>query len=679
MRHLLIVCPLALLACNERPLHTPYPPPSLELVSGSIGGPGYANGSGAEARFNSASGIASDGAGHLFVTDVQNRVLRRVDVGSAAVTTLAGKIGQQGTDDGVGTDATFWDPNIVVWESGALFLYEATRIRKVDPATTRVTTIVTGLPNSVLPMVGDGRGHLYLLDGIDSAILSVDLATNTLSTVHKLTGDELFASNLAAVGSRIFVVFPDSLRTFDPSTGALTKVALGSQKISPGTSTSDGQGRLWTTDGSLVTELSLDDDSVQPLAGQASWSSHGQAVDGAGQNASFLAAGGIAYDRGQLYVADRDSIRHIDPQTGVVSTLAGAFRSSVYVDGPAADARFIDSPVGLTLVGADRLYIADQSMIRLLSLRENAVSTVAGATPDVGAKDPALRDGTGSDARMFSVSGLTSDGASLLYFSDTTAVCALALDTMTAVTTIAGHQGNAGSDGVGPAAGFEGAAGIVYDGAGNLYLADRGTSSLRKVEIASGTVTTVAGKLMEPGTADGVGAAARLTFPFGLVRDGSGVLYFTDLQAHTIRRFDPSPGAVTTIAGGAMKADFADGVGAAARFSSPAGLALDIDGALIVGESGNHTVRRISLPDATVTTLAKPPTTEARTSSSACCRPGCSAPSTVGVLPNGDILVTDGDAPARATPSPPLIRRARAAAFFAPAPAPGGPPPPPGR
>jgi len=169
-----------------------------------------------------------------------------------------------------------------------------------------------------------------------------------------------------------------------------------------------------------------------------------------------------------------------------------------------------------------------------------------------------------------------------------------------AVVTIAG--GRTGfADGQGAAAAFDTPSGVAIDRLGNLYVADTGNNAIRKVA-PDGRVTTLAGG-GERGYADGVGRAARFDGPVGVAVDRAGNVYVADTYNDRIRRI-ARDGAVTTVAGSGVPGG-ADGVGVAASFDTPGGIAIDKDGVLYVADTGNDAIRRIDR-DGTVTTLAPP-------------------------------------------------------------------------
>ncbi|MFN9479791.1 MAG: hypothetical protein ACK6C0_10210, partial [Betaproteobacteria bacterium] len=124
---------------------------------------------------------------------------------------------------------------------------------------------------------------------------------------------------------------------------------------------------------------------------------------------------------------------------------------------------------------------------------------------------------------------------------------------------------------------------------------------MRKVT-AAGAVSTLAGAAGSSGSADGNGAAARFNSPEGLAVDGAGNVYVADTQNHTIRKI-ATAGAVGTFAGIVRSWGSADGTGAAARFAAPYGVSVDAFGNVYVADTVNHTIRKIT-PVGVVSTLA---------------------------------------------------------------------------
>lgn len=171
------------------------------------------------------------------------------------------------------------------------------------------------------------------------------------------------------------------------------------------------------------------------------------------------------------------------------------------------------------------------------------------------------------------------------------------------VTTVAGSPQSPGSaDGAGGNARFNDPAGIAVSSDGTVYLADNRNHVIRVVN-AVGVVSTLAGSFGVSGSADGLGVAARFHFPSGVAIVADGSLIVTDTGNHTIRRVSPS-GSVVTLAGAPGIADYLDGPFVSARFRSPQGVAVAAsDGAIFVADCGNHVIRRID-SNGDVTTFA---------------------------------------------------------------------------
>jgi hypothetical protein len=151
-------------------------------------------------------------------------------------------------------------------------------------------------------------------------------------------------------------------------------------------------------------------------------------------------------------------------------------------------------------------------------------------------------------------------------------------------------------DGTGDAARFYLPFNVAVDGDGNLYVTDKGNHIIRKISPA-GAVTTLAGLVgANPttnfGSTDGTGSAARFVGPSGVAVDASGTVYVGDTYNNTIRKITAA-GVVTTVAGKVgITGGSLDGTGIMARFSQPAGVAVDSSGILYVADTFNHSIRR---------------------------------------------------------------------------------------
>ncbi|MBL9202008.1 MAG: hypothetical protein JNL39_15970 [Opitutaceae bacterium] len=278
------------------------------------------------------------------------------------------------------------------------------------------------------------------------------------------------------------------------------------------------------------------------------------------------------------------------------TTFAGTGGRTGNVDGTGAAARF-SSPFGVATDAAGNVYVADTvtSTIRRIT-PSGEVATLAGSPGQTGNVD-----GRGSSARFTNPTGLVVDGNGNIFVADNGNHTIRRITPAGIVTTFAGGAGQLGSaDGTGTAARFRFPAGITIDGASNLFVADSRNATIRRITPA-GVVTTVAGTAEAFGTGDGTGSAARFTQPVGVAADPSGNVFVADISTASIRRVTVN-GVVTTFAGGGSSGNV-DGTGIAASFTQPAGIAIDAGGNLYVSSASSHVIRRITSA-AIVTTFA---------------------------------------------------------------------------
>ncbi|MBQ89460.1 MAG: hypothetical protein CL433_11585 [Acidimicrobiaceae bacterium] len=305
--------------------------------------------------------------------------------------------------------------------------------------------------------------------------------------------------------------------------------------------------------------------------------------------ALFANPSGVAFDGdGDLYVADAGNraIRKVTP-AGEVTTFAGSIGSSGSDDGTGTDARF-SYPVGVAFDGDGNLYVTERfnNTIRKVT-PAGVVTTFAGSAGNSGTDD-----GTGTDARFNGPTGVAVDGDGNLYVTDLNNHTIRKVTPAGVVTTFAGSAGLYGSDdGTGTDARFTNPQGVVFDGDGILYVFDNGNHTIRKVTPA-GVVTTFAGSGSN-GSEDGTGTAASFNYLRGGAFDGDGNLFVADAGNRTIRKVTPA-GVVTTFAGSAGSAGSINGIGPAARFSYPVGVAFDGDGNLYVADDGGTKIRKVT-------------------------------------------------------------------------------------
>ncbi|MCH8844553.1 MAG: hypothetical protein IID61_16455, partial [SAR324 cluster bacterium] len=340
----------------------------------------------------------------------------------------------------------------------------------------------------------------------------------------------------------------------------------------------------------MIRQLVLSTAEVTTLAGSGDLGS----TDGIGVNADFKTPNGIVEVNGNLYVTDSsdNKIRKIVISTGEVATFAGS-GSFGSADGTGTAASF-KSPTGITSDGTN-LYIADSggNTIREIEIATGVVTTLAGS----GAFGSA--DGSAAEGSFFTPSGVVTDGVNV-YVADTGNHKIRKVTIATGeITTLAGTGDTDSADGTGTAAGFHSPDRIASDGT-YLYVSDSGNHKIRQIEIFSAEVTTLAGSGI-PGNVDQTGVSASFTNPRGIVFDGLN-LYVADSGA-IIRQIVISTGAVTTIAGDASDQNSINGIGTAAKFNKPEGITTDGTN-LYVADSNHRLIRKIVIATAKVYTLA---------------------------------------------------------------------------
>lgn len=224
-------------------------------------------------------------------------------------------------------------------------------------------------------------------------------------------------------------------------------------------------------------------------------------------------------------------------------------------------------------------------------------TTLAGNTGGVG-----FRDGAVGVANFNSPKGVASDSAGVVYLTETGNHAVRVISTAGVVSTLAGKGGVAGqADGVGIDARFNNPTGITVDNDRCAYITDTGNHTVRKIT-PGGIVTTIAGQPGVPGQNDGAGATARFSSPSAITLSPDGDLIVSDTGNHTIRKITPA-GVVSTIAGQAGVPGSANGVSGSSLFRSPKGLSFDVEGTLFVADTGNRVIRKMDA-DGNVTTLA---------------------------------------------------------------------------
>ncbi len=535
---------------------------------------------GGKAPLSIPSGIERVGA-DLYVCDWGSHTVCRIAISTGEITTIAGKAGESGSADGRGSDARFFYPRSLAADGDNLFVSDGMNhtIRMIRISTGDVKTLA-GAPGWRGAQDGMGRDahfgspegmtvqgdFLYVCDSENSAVRRISISSGEVTT---------FAGSLGSPGS-------------EDGTGPDARFS------SPMDITSDGENLyVCEAENNTIRKISISSGEVETIAGLAE---NPGSEDGAGSGARFHSPRGICADGGSLYVSDAEncSIRTVVVSTGEVKTLAGRAGSFRWKDGVGDGARFT-SLSGLVSDGS-RIFVCDYDCIRMIEIPSRTVSTLAGSPGTFGSAD-----GMGSSAEFSSPSGMAAVGG-YVFITDTLNHTVRWVKVSTGqVETLAGRAESEGSeDGTGISARFRQPTGIATDGT-DLYVCDSVNHTIRRIGIESGMVTTIAGKAESPGSADGTGNKATFNYPRGIVYDG-GNLYVCDMLNITVRKIVVATGAVTTLAGSAGNVGFQDGTGSAARFDLLSSIASDGSN-LYVCDAGNNAIRTIEIATGKVGTF----------------------------------------------------------------------------
>jgi len=368
-------------------------------------------------------------------------------------------------------------------------------------------------------------------------------------------------------------------------------------------STTGGSGRALALAG-----VTLDDNIIDAHGGPAGSDWTGGLVLGAPGSpavlAQFPSPSCIAVDAsGNLYVGDSslDTIQKIST-TGVVNLVAGSSGLGGSTDGTGAGALF-NQPGGIVIDSSGNLFVADtgNSTIRKIA-SGNIVTTFAGS-----AANKSYKDGTGAGAWFNSPVGIALDALNNLFVADSKNSVIRKISSTAAVTTFAGAAGVIGSTDSPPR--FNVPFGLAVDFSTSIvYVGDSSNNTIRKIT-PFGSTSTLAGLALTTGSADGTGSVARFNLPDGAATDTAGNVYIADTASSTIRKMTPG-GMVTTIAGQAGVQGLTDGTGTGSLFNQPEALTVDTANNIYVADTGNAAIRKIT-PVGVVTTIttSTPPLT----------------------------------------------------------------------
>ncbi len=608
---------------------------NVRILAGTVGGEGYADGKGSEARFDFCfNTMGADSKGNVYL--VGCGVIRHISP-DGTVKFFAGERDAASHIDGPIADARFMSYDlkaVLADDDGTVYVADDCYLRRISGG------VVTSLGDGNC-VARDGKlasvsfGHIkglswgpdrsiYLSERTDptatfgsqgGAVVRKITSSGEVVTVagsSTLVGEDdgngtaarfftigkLVVAGNPVGGYSVYVVDGYAIRRISPSgdvslyagepyvAGSSAYPSIGHRSgVRFGTIEGisiDAGGNLVVAESGRIARIVAFDGRVETAAPSA-WAKPGGEAPADGSNGTVGSPVGLSrLPDGRLVFFDRstNTVRTLGPQ-GELATLAGTRANYGFKEGIGAEARFGSYTPALVVAPSGELNLLDSwnRRIRRLNLGTNQLDSL----PGLVLKSPET---------------MVYDAAGNLYVFDSQTISRISSSGQ--VTPLAGspEQSNV-VDGVGSAAGFGRLISMVVDSKGNLIVAEAYAGVLRRVT-PDGVVTTVAGKAGQLGFANGMGAEARFGNFYGLAIDAADNVYVADTY-DAIRRMTPS-GEVSTVAGAPNSRGLVDDVGAFARFSGPADLAFDRRGNLYVTDTGNNAIRRIA-PSGQVSTV----------------------------------------------------------------------------
>jgi len=605
------------------------------LFAGS-GVAGSADGTGVAASFNQLQAVCTDATGNIYAIDEGNWRVRKITP-SGTVSTLAGSNFMGGTDGtGAGASFLFAYPGLITADaSGNVYVENTdlngnTDVRKITPAGV-VTTYLNGITTNAF--AADAAGNIYFTDRntVKEATPSGSIITiaGNYSNIYQQTDGAGTAASFTGIAA-ITIDHAGNLYVADetPNNTAINIREVTQQGLVTTLQASfqnyyanntygiaiDNSGNFYLSDGFEIRK-------VAPGGPVTTVSNLGQsfsiAIDPSGNylytiNANSNELSTTALSNNTVSYAINPALPQglaFDPATGTISgtptvvTPAANYNYAAYCNGGSSTGT-INLSVYLPLPNITYTTPQNYTVGNLISPLtpgntggavsfDNLVGTYAGTLA------AGYTDGAAANAQFNGPTWVVADKQGNIYVSDSRNNVIREINTSGNVSTLAG-SGTAGFvNGTGASASFSGPAGLAIDASGNIYVADQGNNVIREITPA-GVVSTYAGTGVA-GLVGGAAGTARFKLPVALAFDKPGNLYVADQGNNAIRKINPM-GTVSTFAG-ATTSGSTDGAGAAARFNSPEGLAVDPYGNIYVADQGNRLIRKIT-STGVVTTIA---------------------------------------------------------------------------
>ena len=593
--------------------------------------------------------VAVDKNGNLYVTDFGLHRVQKITP-SGVVSIFAGGNGGYGGDGGQATDAFLNAPSSIAVDGLDNVIFNDTGNGKIR----RVTTngIINTLVSSGRAFVcADNIGNIFFTTSRQLSKIKTD------GTVVAVVPDSAFSSAPGDGGSpltarvsnaygvavdnigSIYVVSDNRVRKIS-TISTIDIIAPTVSIVTPSANSTTTNSILMmngtASDNTNVTHVSWENDRGGKgiATGNLDWNIPEIALR-SGSNIITI----TAWDQ-----VGNSTIKTLNINFNPANTLSPLVGTGAqgFLESGSSLASQLYAPETVTIDNSGNIFIADRGNHRIRKVtRAGVISTIAG-NGQIGSSGDG---GLAVNAPLNSPNGVAVDNSGNLYIADTNNNRIRKVNSSGIISTIAGSgiQGFDGDGSANPALQqFDIPVGIFLDAAGNLLIADAGNHRIRKLNLTSGVLTTIAGKGYGSGTPDGTTAIdSFLRYPTSVVADATGNIYISNTSGHNVKKIN-SAGILTNFAGNGVNGFSGDGADAKlAQFSSPGGIGLDAAGNLYVTDQGNHCLRKIDTSGKISTAAGRGANTNFKDPVIAPADANFNAPAGVVVDRAGNIIIAD--------------------------------------